>query len=529
MTGVSLEGLCRLASPGCCLASAAPRRRFSREPAHCHFSHLIVTRPEPPHPRVTHARLDQRPTSERDMNGIVAFLRKLGVNRAVFYSLLTRGAQSANALVTIGFVGRFLTPVGQGYYYTILSFVAFVLLGEFGLNYAVMQSASHESAALTGGENAAAVNTRTRHRLRLLLSGADRVNACTTTLAVLIVAGIGTHLLGAARGVDVADETAWAGPWTLAILAVAANQLLAPRVALLEGVGEVTAVWQFRLRQEFLIAAVLWGALASGLGLWSVGLAYATRFVNVSFWLRSHRAARLVRELGRPSAEDRPRSTYWRTEVWPFQWRIGLSGLAGYMIFQLFTPIMFALHGARVAGQFGMTLTITNGLLIAMTAWLNSQAPLYGRLIAQRAYDELNSQFARAVRSSFAVVAAVSLVLVSLVALLESRAHPMSERVLPTVPFALLTASTVLNHLIFALAVYLRAHRKEPLLIISLCGAIATPLTLYVTARFATVTWVAGSYLALTLLGGLVTLSIFVSRSRAWHARELVVGSTDGA
>ena len=474
-------------------------------------------------------RLDQRPTSERDMNGIVAFLRKLGVNRAVFYSLLTRGAQSANALVTIGFVGRFLTPVGQGYYYTILSFVAFVLLGEFGLNYAVMQSASHESAALTGAENAAAADTRTRHRLRLLLSGADRVNAWTTTLAVLIVAGIGTHLLGAARGVDVADETAWAGPWALAILAVAANQLLAPRVALLEGVGEVTAVWQFRLRQEFLIAAVLWGALASGLGLWSVGLAYTTRFVNVSFWLRSHRAARLVRELGRLSAEDRPRSTYWRTEVWPFQWRIGLSGLAGYMIFQLFTPIMFALHGARVAGQFGMTLTITNGLLIAMTAWLNSQAPLYGRLIAQRAYDELNSQFARAVRSSFAVVTAVSLVLVSLVALLESRAHPMSERVLPTVPFALLTASTVLNHLIFALAVYLRAHRREPLLVISLCGAIATPLTLYVTARFATVTWVAGSYLALTLLGGLVTLSIFVSRSRAWHGRELVVGSTDGA
>lgn len=463
------------------------------------------------------------------MNGIVALLRRLGVNRPAFYSLLTRGAQSATALVTIGFVGHFLTPVGQGYYYTILSFVAFVLLGEFGLNYAVMQSASHESAALTGGENAAAVNTRTRRRLRMLLSGADRFNACTTTLAVLIVAGIGTHMLGAARGVDVADETTWAGPWTLAILGVAANQLLAPRVALLEGVGEVTAVWQFRLRQEFLIAAVLWGALASGLGLWSVGLAYTTRFVYLSLWLRSHRATRLLRELGRMSAEDRPWSTYWRTEVWPFQWRIGLSVLAGYMIFQLFTPIMFALRGARVAGQFGMTLTITNGLLIATTAWLNSQAPLYGRLIAQRAYGELNSQFARAVRSSFAVVVVASLVLVSLVALLESRAHPMSERVLPTVPFALLTASTVVNHLIFALAVYLRAHRKEPLLVISVCGAIATALTLYVTARFANVTWVAGSYLALTVLGGLVTLSIFLSRSRAWHAREYVGASTDGA
>ena len=80
------------------------------------------------------------------MSGIVAILRRLGMNRPAFFSLMTRGTQSITALVTIGFVGRFLTPEGQGFYYTILSFVAFVLLGEFGLSYAVMQSASHETA-----------------------------------------------------------------------------------------------------------------------------------------------------------------------------------------------------------------------------------------------------------------------------------------------------------------------------------------------------------------------------------------------
>ncbi len=38
-----------------------------------------------------------------------------------------------------------------------------------------------------------------------------------------------------------------------------------------------------------------------------------------------------------------------------------------------------------------------------------------------------------------------------------------------------------------------------------------------------------GSGWGMTVLGGLVTLSIFLSRSRAWHARELVARSTDGA
>ena len=354
-------------------------------------------------------------------------------------------------------------------------------------------------------------------RLRALLDGATRFNTWTTTLAILVVFAVGTRMLGHSQSTTVETRMTWAWPWALTILAAAAGQLLAPRVALLEGSGQVTAVWQFRLRQELLNASILWIALALGLGLWAIAFAYTARLVYLNVWLRTHNAAQLVRDLARVRAEDHLARDYWRTEVWPFQWRIGISVLSGYLIFQLFTPIMFALHGARVAGQVGMTLAITNGLLVATTAWLNSQAPLYGRLIAQGAYDELNREFARAVRSSFAVVLLAAIVLVGIVATLESRAHPLSTRLLPTIPFALLTASTVLNHLIFALAVYLRAHRKEPLLAISVFGAVTTALTLYGTARFASVTWVAGSYLLLTLLGGLITLSIFLSRRRSWH------------
>ena len=119
------------------------------------------------------------------MSDIVATLRRLGVTGRRSRSLMTRGTQSVTALVTIGFVGRFLTPEGQGYDYTILSFVAFVLLGEFGLSYAVMQSASHETAGVM-----------TASRLRALLSGATRFNAWTTTAAVLAVIAIGTTMLG---------------------------------------------------------------------------------------------------------------------------------------------------------------------------------------------------------------------------------------------------------------------------------------------------------------------------------------------
>ncbi len=43
----------------------------------------------------------------------------------------------------------------------------------------------------------------------------------------------------------------------------------------------------------------------------------------------------------------------WRREVWPFQWKIAVSWLCDYFIFQLFTPVLFAFRGPVEAGQDG--------------------------------------------------------------------------------------------------------------------------------------------------------------------------------
>jgi hypothetical protein len=32
--------------------------------------------------------------------------------------------------------------------------------------------------------------------------------------------------------------------------------------------------------------------------------------------------------------------TYWRRGVWPFQWRLGLSTLSGFFVFQILFDVM---------------------------------------------------------------------------------------------------------------------------------------------------------------------------------------------
>jgi O-antigen/teichoic acid export membrane protein len=450
---------------------------------------------------------------------LIELLKRAGVNRPVFYSMLTRGAQAVAALLGLLLVARLLDRTTQGYYFAILGFVAFVQLAEFGLTYAVMQSASHEAAAARYHDESASKPDPER-RLAALLRGATRFNATITFLGALVIGGVGTRMLVAGQSAGSSAAPTWLMPWFAALLAVAATQLLNPRVSLLEGAGFVSAVWAFRFAQEVAAAIALWTALLVGWGLWAIALSYATRVVIGVAWLNAGWRRKYFADLAHATPVA-PRDGYWWREVWPFQWRIGVSALSGYLIFQFFTPLIFAIKGPAIAGQFGMTLALTNGLLTATTAWLSSQAPLFGQLIATRSYDELDRAFVRSLRSSFLLVLLVGLAISALVAVLDRLQHPLAQRVLPPVPFALFVAATILNHVIFAMAIYLRAHRREPLMITSVIGAVATPAVVAFVGQRGGVDAIAASYVGLTAAGLGITAAIFFSRSRAWHVRPV--------
>jgi hypothetical protein len=166
-----------------------------------------------------------------------------------------------------------------------------------------------------------------------------------------------------------------------------------------------------------------------------------------------------------------------------------------------------------------MTLTLTNGLLTVTTAWLNSQAPRFGNLIATRSFDQLDQEFRRSLRSSLLVVVVIGAAMSAGRVILDAAQHPLALRLLPPGPFVAFVAAAVTNHVVFAMAIYLRAHRREPLLLSSVVGAIATPIAVAYVSRHAGVNAIALTYLALTLTGLAVTAAIFSTSSRAWHAQ----------
>jgi len=71
------------------------------------------------------------------------------VDRAVAFTFVARAVQMLGSTGTVLLIVHFLSPIEQGYYYTLLSLVALQVIFEVGFAVVVLQMAAHESAHLS--------------------------------------------------------------------------------------------------------------------------------------------------------------------------------------------------------------------------------------------------------------------------------------------------------------------------------------------------------------------------------------------
>src|SRR6202042_1013858 len=74
--------------------------------------------------------------------------RRTGLDRAIAYTVMARVFQIVGSTGTVLLIVRFLSPVEQGYYYTLLSLVALQAVFELGFSFVIQQLAAHECVYL---------------------------------------------------------------------------------------------------------------------------------------------------------------------------------------------------------------------------------------------------------------------------------------------------------------------------------------------------------------------------------------------
>ncbi len=456
-----------------------------------------------------------------DTGFIERTLSGLGIDRAVGWTAAARLWSFLAGPISVILIATHLSAEEQGFYYTFASVVSFQLMFELGLGTVLQQFASHEKAFLEWQPDGTLSNVgrpsgrpsgsdAEKERLAALFRKALQWYAVATALTALALL-IGGTLFFAFHPTGVKD---WASPWIALATLAGGALLLTPFLSVLEGCGRLMEVARVRTWQVIASNLAGWAVLLTGGRLWaSPAITGASLLVGSAWILRTHR--HFFSDLLRTRGDG----ISWRREVWPFQWRIAVSWISGYFTFHLFIPVLFTARGAVEAGRMGMSLTLAMAVFFVANSLVTTRVPRFGELIARRDFAELDAQFFPALWRSLGAMAIGAVALFGGTLVLREMGHPWGARLLEPLPFALLLATMLANTIFFGEAVYLRAHKQEPLLGIFIASGITVAASTLTLGRAFGATGMMVGYFIGTLLVCVVGGTwVFVRKRREWHA-----------
>lgn len=391
-----------------------------------------------------------------------------------------------------------LTPSAQGFFFAFLSFGSLIQVGDFGLSYAILQKASHFNYASDGK----------LYKFESLARIWGLVIAIISTILVGVFGFMSFSMWEATPGLE---NVNWKLAWAIGLLGLFVGQCLSPVVSLLEGSGKIVTAWRLRMLQEWIGGILFLIAINLGLDLFSIAIYWIGRSIVVlPLIFKKVYPVDGVQQTGYLP------KFMWRYEIWPFQWRIGLSNLSGYLIFRATTIVLLSEQGPILAGKYGFALAMMNMMLSVTTSWPISQAARLGQLISGNltlaATDLAN--FTLKYSTLFAVCSTIAVW--GVFAFAQNIHLDISDRITDLGTLALILCTGVIHHIVACQAVLLRAQVREPLLKITVIGGVVNIISAFLASRYGSLFDVALSGLLLGLLGLGVSTRLYFIQCKSW-------------
>ena len=437
---------------------------------------------------------------------------RIGLERAVASTVAVRLAALLGAPVTLVLLAVRRPPEEQGLYFILTNALAFAGLFELGLGTVLVQFASHAAAGLVrksdgefapGEQSTDAIQSLMRLSIRWYFSA-----ACLVIIGLL---ALGTLIVRRDNSVSTAQFVA-AGLTVTLGLATYVSAL--PITIILEGTGDIIAVQRMRLVQTLAGLGVVWILLYEANALAAVaGLAVTQVAVAIVSWMRLRPG--LVRQVV-GSIRTKPSRTQTETTYTAIQTRALLTWLPPIIASQALNVIALWYFGAASAGRVGMGVTLATAPLTLGTAWLYARFPKLGELAARKSAAEVREVGLTAMWQGAAVCAVGALIMAAFVGMLLVRWPGASSRVVGWPAVAALGVYSVANVIHLGLASLFRAHRLEPLAIVSAITASGAILGAMVGGWDSTPDALC---IGFALVGATINLTIsFFAFKREWNA-----------
>ncbi len=447
----------------------------------------------------------------------------IGIDRAIAYVIAARMWSFISNIGTVLLMLRFLSPLEQGYYFTLIALVTLQAVFELGFSFVILQMAAHERALLTIHRDGSIAGDSIAHaRLASVLQLALRWYSFAGILlcATLLPGGILFFAHNARPGPEAAS---WLFPWILSSASCSVAFILNPFFAFIEGCGQVSQIARLRFYQCLANTVCAWGAMVARRGLYAPGMIIlSSTVIGILFLLRRRKLL-----LGLLRFRTDPYTVSWRSEIWPFQWKIAVSWLCTTYTIQLFTPILFHYRNPVEAGQMGMSLSVIGYISTVVLSWMATKASPFGQLIAQGKLHDLNRIFKSSLRQSISVLLFLDALCMAGVLALNRWLPGLAVRIVSPRVFGVLLLVTLGTAIIQSQAIYLRSFKREPFLFQSMVAATLTLAGVLLSVRHLGQSGVAASYLfGMGIVGVAYSSRIFAKWQRTMRS---VDGEFSGA
>jgi O-antigen/teichoic acid export membrane protein len=448
------------------------------------------------------------------LNGLrIKLSRLMGIDRAVFFAILSKVWSMVAGIVTTLMIAYNFSVEIQGYYYTFFSVLALQVFAELGLGVVISANASHEWAKLSLNSVGQVVgDPDAKSKLTSLGRFALRWYAVAGIVATLGLMFGGMAFFGST---DWKSISTWGAPWALLCIVTGINICCMPILVMLEGCNQVTNVFKYRFIQSITTSLASWIAIYLGAGLWVAPIAGLVTLGVLTLTIGKNYIV-FIKEimLSHPLG---PRLD-WQKDILPMQWRISVSWMSGYLTFSLFTPVLFHYQGVTTAGQMGMTWSIVNSLTSVAASWIATTAPVFAILISQKRFADLDKLFWRLSVTVVIITTLGAAIIWLIINYLNILQHPYANRLLSPTATAYLLVSTILLVASLPMSTYLRAHKKEPLMALSLISGVATGLIVYFMGRYYSSDGMVIGYFIVMIFVFILVLLIWSNYRKTWHA-----------
>lgn len=393
---------------------------------------------------------------------LINFLRtKFGIDRSIFWGVINKSFGLVKGPISIYFLITFLSPQEQGLWYTFGNLSALTVFAELGFTSIITQFVSHEYARLN--DKTAISNSKSFEidRLMGLIKFSVKVYLFIIPSAILILLVVGYfYFKTESQNIYFA--------WSIFSVVGGIYLFLGLLQSIYQGLDKVKDIQINIFISSSIMTLLNWAMLMMHFKIWALVIGNLLGLLISSYLL-----FKLAPKFWTVVLSYKLRNTYYFfKETMPLQLRYAITWASSYFIMYLYVPATYKLVGQIQAGQLGMTIVILTAINGIANNWVYTKVPKFNMLVSLKNYLGLNNLFKKATLQGLVVQLILSGLFILGLFFVQSYLPSISKRFLSINLTILLLLPQIAQYIVGALAVYLRAHKEEPFMWLSVTNAI---------------------------------------------------------